>query len=334
MCLSIVFVLYIRYLSGFYKKPKGLKKPYNPILGETYRCYWHHPESSSRTFYISEQVSHHPPISAFHVTNRRDGFSINGTILTKSKFYGNSVSAVLDGTARLTLLSRGEEYSITMPYAHCKGLLVGTLTLELGGKVEIRCLKTGYTTELEFRIKPFIGGQDYCNSVVGKIRLGKATLATLDGHWDTEIVIKDKKTGQQSLLWAATQEIKSKRLKRYTVPIPDQGDFESEKLWIKVSKAIHQGDQVAATQEKTVLEDAQRKATADRRLKGEEWVPHHFVQDIRTGEYMYRHLDARPWDPRTDVVQFERNYVIQTKTRYKAPVVTSVRKIGEEVRAK
>ena len=44
------------YLSGFYKKPKGLKKPYNPILGETFRCYWKHPRTGSRTFYISEQV--------------------------------------------------------------------------------------------------------------------------------------------------------------------------------------------------------------------------------------------------------------------------------------
>ena len=43
------------YLSGFYKKPKGLKKPYNPILGETFRCYWQHP-NGSRTFYIAEQV--------------------------------------------------------------------------------------------------------------------------------------------------------------------------------------------------------------------------------------------------------------------------------------
>lgn len=41
------------YLSGFYKKPKGLKKPYNPILGETHRCYWSHPESQSRTFYVA-----------------------------------------------------------------------------------------------------------------------------------------------------------------------------------------------------------------------------------------------------------------------------------------
>jgi len=44
------------YLSGFYKKPKGLKKPYNPILGETFRCYWKH-SNGSRTFYLAEQVN-------------------------------------------------------------------------------------------------------------------------------------------------------------------------------------------------------------------------------------------------------------------------------------
>eukprot|EP00061_Rhincodon_typus_P011636 g36805.t1 len=34
---------------------EGLKKPYNPILGETFRCYWYHPKTDSRTFYIAEQ---------------------------------------------------------------------------------------------------------------------------------------------------------------------------------------------------------------------------------------------------------------------------------------
>ena len=45
------------YLSGFYKKPKGLKKPYNPILGETFRCYWEHP-NGSKSYYIAEQGMH------------------------------------------------------------------------------------------------------------------------------------------------------------------------------------------------------------------------------------------------------------------------------------
>lgn len=34
---------------------------------------------------------------------------------------GNSLSAILEGEARLTFLNRGEDYVMTMPYAHCKG---------------------------------------------------------------------------------------------------------------------------------------------------------------------------------------------------------------------
>lgn len=35
---------------------QGIKKPYNPILGETFRCCWAHPQTNSRTFYIAEQA--------------------------------------------------------------------------------------------------------------------------------------------------------------------------------------------------------------------------------------------------------------------------------------
>jgi len=72
-------------------------------------------------FVFCRQISHHPPVSAFYVTNRQVGFVISGCILAKSKFYGNSLSAVMDGSAHLVFLNRGEEYVITMPYAHCKG---------------------------------------------------------------------------------------------------------------------------------------------------------------------------------------------------------------------
>ncbi len=141
------------YLSGFYKKPKGLKKPYNPILGEVFRSYWYNPKTQSKTFYIAEQVSHHPPITSFYVTNRKEGFCIYGTILARSKFYGNSVSAIIEGHVKLILLNRGEEYIITLPYANCKGILLGKLTMELGGKVSIECVKTGYSAEIEFKLK-------------------------------------------------------------------------------------------------------------------------------------------------------------------------------------
>ncbi|XP_037949882.1 oxysterol-binding protein-related protein 8 isoform X2 [Teleopsis dalmanni] len=308
------------YLSGFYKKPKGLKKPYNPILGETFRCYWEHP-NGSRTYYIAEQVSHHPPVSAFYVTNRQDGFCISCSILAKSKFYGNSTSAVLEGVATLTLLPRGESYTLTTPYAHCKGILMGTLSMELGGKINIDCENTGYKTELEFKLRPFLGGSDHTNLVVGKIKLGKETLASIQGHWDSEIFIKDTKSSEETLLFAANKETKMKRLVRHVVPLEAQLPTESEKLWLHVSDAIKREDQIAATEEKTVLEEAQRNGAKERKAMLTNWIPAHFQQDILTGQWIYKYADLRPWDPRNDVKQFECNYKVLTKTRHQAPLV-------------
>ncbi|XP_067416011.1 oxysterol-binding protein-related protein 8 isoform X2 [Emydura macquarii macquarii] len=310
------------YLSGFYKKPKGLKKPYNPILGETFRCMWIHPRTNSKTFYIAEQVSHHPPVSAFYVSNRKDGFCLSGSILAKSKFYGNSLSAILDGEGRLMFLNRGEDYVMTMPYAHCKGILYGTMTLELGGTVNIACEKTGYSATIEFKLKPFLGNNDSVNQISGKIKLGKEVLATLEGHWDSEIFISDKKTDISEIFWNPTSEIRQRRLTRYTVKFDEQDDSESEKLWQQVTRAINNKDQTEATHEKCVLEDAQRKAAKERKLKGEEWACKLFELDSVTGEWHYKYAETRPWDPLNDMIQFEKDGAIQTKVRHRTPMVT------------
>ncbi|XP_070851955.1 oxysterol-binding protein-related protein 8 isoform X7 [Drosophila suzukii] len=308
------------YLSSFYKKPKGLKKPYNPILGERFRCYWQHP-SGSRTFYIAEQVSHHPPVSAFYVTNREDGFSITCSILAKSKFYGNSTSAVLEGAATMTLLPRGECYTATSPYAHCKGILMGTLSMELGGKINIECENTGYRTELEFKLKPFLGGADATNVVVGKIKLGKETLATISGHWDKECRVKDSKTGEETLLFKVDAETRSKRLTRHMVPLELQEPNESQRLWQKVSEAIAREDQVAATEEKTVLEERQRADAKERLSTESTHMPELFEVDSY-GQWLYKYADLRPWDSRNDVRQYECQFKVLTQTRHKSvPIV-------------
>lgn len=317
------------YLSGFYKKPKGLKKPFNPILGETFRCYWQHP-NGSRTYYIAEQVSHHPPVSAFYVTNRQDGYCLSCSILARSKFYGNSTSAILEGVGTLTLLPRGENYTITSPYAHCKGILMGTLSMELGGKVEINCESTLYKTEIEFKLKPFLGSNESTNVVTGKIKLGKQTLATINGHWDGIIKIKDSRSNEESILFAATPEVKQQRLKRFTVQLESQNENESERLWQHVSAAIKRDDQIAATEEKTALEEAQRTAAKERKATCTDWVPANFQQDLVTGQWHYKYADLRPWDIRNDLRQYESGYKIQTKTKHQAPIVRTASIVSAE----
>uniref|UniRef100_S4RD86 Oxysterol-binding protein n=1 Tax=Petromyzon marinus TaxID=7757 RepID=S4RD86_PETMA len=310
------------YLSGFYKKPQGPKKPYNPILGETFRCMWYHPSTDSKTYYIAEQVSHHPPVSAIYVSNRKDGFCISATVFARSKFYGNSLSAILDGTVRLTLLERGEEYVITMPYAHCKGILYGTMTLELGGKIGIECQKTGYSASIEFKLRPLLGGNDCVNQISGKIQLGKEVLCTLEGHWDREVFIQDHKTGASEEFWNPDAEVRARRLTRHLVHLQEQGDYESEKLWQHVTTAISQREQHEATQQKFLLEEAQREGARERAEQQEEWTPCFFELEPLAGEWQYKYADLRPWDPLNDIAQYEQGGVIRTHVRHDSSVRT------------
>ncbi|XP_052748328.1 oxysterol-binding protein-related protein 8 [Galleria mellonella] len=303
------------YLSGLYRKPKGLKKPYNPVLGETFRCCWKHRNTDTYTYYIAEQVSHHPPVSAFYVSNRKEGYVIEGSLLARSKFYGNSTSAILEGCARVHLLGWGETYVTTAPYAHCKGIVIGTLSMELGGKVHIICSDTGYQADIEFKLRSFLGSAEQTNAISGRIKKGKDTVATIEGYWDGKMDIKDKKTGEESNLLDVAF-LKEQRLPRYLMNLDSQHEYESQRLWLKVSEAIGNDDQVAATEEKTIIEEEQR---ARARNLVAPWVPRFFHKDLRRQSldgvidqgWQYNHININPWQLE-EMLEYEDDFVIRS----------------------
>lgn len=59
----------------------------------------------------------------------------------------------MEGSAKIVFLNSKEEYKFTYPYANCKGIIVGQLCIELGGKVKIECSQTSFTSEIEFKLK-------------------------------------------------------------------------------------------------------------------------------------------------------------------------------------
>lgn len=90
-----------------------VRKPYNPILGEVFRCTWEtknlkRADGSPIFFrFVAEQVRHHPPISAFHLSaeGAPAPLEISGEICAKSKYLGMSVGAVLGGEIFLRVQS-------------------------------------------------------------------------------------------------------------------------------------------------------------------------------------------------------------------------------------
>merc|ERR1719153_2102452 len=165
------------YLSSFSASRKGnnAKKPYNPILGEVFRCWWPLPPVSNQStvpscssptpgpipwcstndvVFLAEQVSHHPPISAFYVECPDRRISFNGHIHTKSSFLGMSIAAHMLGEGKVSLQDSGEEYVVTFPSGYCRSILT-TPWVELGGKCDITCPQSGLRADVEFKCKQF-----------------------------------------------------------------------------------------------------------------------------------------------------------------------------------
>lgn len=70
---------------------------------------------------------------------------------------------------------------------------------------------------------------------------------------------------------------------------PAQSGRSARRLWQHVTKAINEGDQHKATQEKFSLEEAQRQRTRERQQNLVPWTPQLFHLDPATQEWRYRY---------------------------------------------
>uniref|UniRef100_A0A3Q2ZSN1 Oxysterol-binding protein n=1 Tax=Kryptolebias marmoratus TaxID=37003 RepID=A0A3Q2ZSN1_KRYMA len=179
-------------------------KPFNPLLGETFELT--REEEGYRL--ISEQVSHHPPISAFHVQSLKQEFEFHGSIYPKLKFWGKSVEAEPKGTMTLELLKHKEAYTWTNPMCCVHNIILGKLWIEQYGTVEIINHSTGEKCVLNFKPCGMFGKD--LHRVEGYIQdRSKKKRSVIYGKW-TECIYSidpklydshkksDKKTGSDS----------------------------------------------------------------------------------------------------------------------------------------
>lgn len=173
---------------------RGVKKPLNPILGETFTGYWDYSDGT-RGYYISEQTSHHPPKSSYFFMAPEHQIRIDGTLKPRSKFLGNSVGSFMEGIAVMRFLNHNERYFITQPNMYARGILFGKMKYELGDHAVVRCPETGLEASIDFKVKGWMSGT--YNAIGGHIKDTKTgkNLYELSGFWTGEMYIKDLKVG-------------------------------------------------------------------------------------------------------------------------------------------
>ncbi|CAG8974731.1 hypothetical protein HYALB_00000341 [Hymenoscyphus albidus] len=246
--------------------------------------------------YLTEQTSHHPPVSAFYVDCPEKGVTARGFDQISAKFTGTSVK-ITPGEHNLgifiTLQRRdNEQYQLTHPAAHLGGLIRGSLNVTVGDVCYITCPQTKIKTILHYMEEGWLGKTQ--NKVEGvtfrydpendnKIKIkdvpDKDVLARISGNWKEQMhfSLGSKAASAQHLLVdLAPLNVASKILP----PLESQLPNESRKYWSGVTEAIHSRQYAHATTLKQELEENQRQKVKQRETAGETWKPRFFTETV------------------------------------------------------
>ena len=124
-------------------------KPFNPILGETFELI------TQDYKFISEQVSHHPPVSAGYAFNSI--FEYYGNTNVKSTFWGKSMEVTPQGSSHLILKQHNEHYTFTKCNTLIKNILVGQMYIDQEGVMTFKNHNTQDYAELQFTEQGWTG---------------------------------------------------------------------------------------------------------------------------------------------------------------------------------
>lgn len=312
-CLRFWFTKDLKYVKG---KPC---KPYNSTLGEFFRCNWKiedtHPtlktpnsaptSAASSTkgsgkkvtvSYLTEQTSHHPPVSAFYVDCPEKGISARGYDQISAKFTGTSVR-VAAGAHNLgifiTLKNRdNEEYQLTHPAAYLGGILRGSLNVSVADSCFITCPKTGLKVILEYQEEGWLGrSQNKVMGVIFKYDPNNDTITKIKDVSDKDVLGRIEGSWQDKVYYTLGSKPFSKVSEKNLIidlnpldpvakvvpPIEKQLPNESLKFWEGVTNAIVGRQYNMATTLKTEIEEKQRQKAAERRAADKEWQPRFFT---------------------------------------------------------
>ncbi|PKU31368.1 hypothetical protein llap_18328 [Limosa lapponica baueri] len=300
----IRFVEY--YLTSFHEGRKGAiaKKPYNPIIGETFHCSWRMPKSDVATDagsnssahttseqvtlskdlegqkeldyytvkFVAEQVSHHPPVSGFYAECVERKMCVNAHVWTKSKFLGMSIGVTMVGEGLTALAST------------------------VSGLQGLACGAPFIAKEINFPIlMPGSGGTGNCSligdsesfvnpaapsKVTGEVKQNttNTVVCRVQGEWNSVLEFTYS-NGETKYVDLTKLSVTRKRVR----PLEKQGPFESRRLWQHVTESLRDGDIDKATEHKRALEERQRN---EERLRAETetpWCTKYFLKE-RSGD--------------------------------------------------
>jgi Oxysterol-binding protein len=279
-----------------YNSTQRFCKPFNPVLGETFEFV----DEELGVHLVSEQVSHHPPMSAVHCEGRRWVFWQDGRPTTR--FNGNSLD-VFPNSKTHVYIPRSRDHFVfeETPSSRINNLIIGRSWMEHTGEFVIRNLKTGDVATLTFDKSSWAPWRSTKHVVRGEVNDSDGTtFAKLSGRWSESISCEwvkkfpkmSESTGTSKEVWRVPENNKvgkydftefTHRLNEMQTDEEDAQGVSYEELLPRTDSRLRP-DRVAlekygaggASRLKTLVEERQRTDRKARASAGDHWRPQWF----------------------------------------------------------
>lgn len=147
-------------------------------------------ETVGDTKLISEQVSHHPPVTAYAIVNEKNQVRLEGYNGQRASFSGMTISVKQIGHAKYHLDKYDEDYLITLPSLHIEGLVYGAPYVELNRSTQI-VSSTGYIATIDYSGKGWLSGKKNSFTATLVKEGSKTPLYTISGQWSGDFTIRE-----------------------------------------------------------------------------------------------------------------------------------------------
>ena len=276
-------------------KERAIRKPFNPMLGETYELVRHEtssPKSPSYRF-VAEKVSHHPVRMAWQADSLAGCWSLAQSPQPVQKFWGKSVELNTEGQWRLVLHSGdaaaaggsgGERFTWSQPTCFLRNVLAGekyvepvqsmTIINESNGLKAVAVFKaagmfSGRSEDVNITLSSLSNpGSVLEEGLIGKWTTGLSRTDTGEAIWEVGPLIADSAKCYGFTTFAAgLNEITS--IEKDALPQTDSRLRPDQ-------RALEEGMLDKAEAVKARLEERQRARRKILESHGREYVPRFF----------------------------------------------------------
>ncbi|KAH8688768.1 putative oxysterol binding protein [Talaromyces proteolyticus] len=287
-------------------KERAIRKPFNPLLGETFELV-----REDRGFrMIAEKVSHRPVQLAYQADSR--DWSLNQSPMPTQKFWGKSAEINTDGKTRLSLHASGEQFSWGSATSFLRNIIAGEKYVEPVGEMIVVNETTGQKTVATFKAGGMFSGRSEEITVKAFDIHGHELPLGLSGTWTSSLQLTEHGSVTNKTIWTVGPLV-DEASKRYGFPVfaatlNETTAIEESKIPPTDSRlrpdqrALEAGNLDSAESLKARLEEKQRERRRELEESGGVYHPRWFtnVPESASGEVVWKLKSGKDgyWDER------------------------------------